>query len=773
MEKRKQLTPSEIREKRRYSIFDAGYLWKIFVCHWKWFALVWILCLCLAAVYIYFGRPGYLIRGRMIIVEKRNNSAASAAMALQGQLPFGLGSSLSSNVGVENEKEILQSRLIARDAVKTLGLHTEYRIKKWFRSRVVYGNQPVSVSVSSEMLDSMDNKLPMVKQRINLTIEKSDEGYLVEVICRENRKKNKLPEQTFKKLPAVIQTDLGELRLTENRFLEPRQQKQFSKGYTMTVEILPPMMAAQRFTKKMQVNSASKKATYTVNLDLTDENIMRGIAYVNGVIDAYNNMSNAVKHKEVARNDEFVNQRLAKLDAALDSADSKWEESKKRYQVTDPKVDAEEVMEKKSAYESQIVNLGIQQQLLDYLNEYVNDPANLYELIPVNVGVYTGDVVSMITRHNQLVTDRKMLQKSLTEQSTQVKMTTQLIDELHPVIQTAFKRDKESLLLRKRAAEREYNKYMSRVTNVPEQERVLTEVSRNRSIKQGVYMTLLQKREDNAMELATITEKGRKIDETVFLKKSKPKMIVALAMVVLGTLLPYIVFFTRRSMKRRVETEVDLKLLTSLPLIGTIPMEQTDHEELFRVLRNGLLFHLKDGRKTVLVTSSGEGDGKTFCAKHLAEAFAYIGEKTVICDCNLHHPSLAKEFGISEHTGLTALLHHQSIDREAVISAVLKTEIEGLDVLPAGNDNTIHPADMLAHKNLHRVLDCLRETYDIVVLDGIAVGRYSDILINGLADVTLYVCRSGKSLKADIDHLEKMNNEKRVAPVCLLLNRIG
>ena len=250
-------------------------------------------------------------------------------------------------------------------------------------------------------------------------------------------------------------------------------------------------------------------------------------------------------------------------------------------------MDAEEVIGKKSSYETQIVNFGVQQQLLDYLSEYVDDPANRYELIPVNVGVYSGDAVSMITRHNQLVNDRKMLLKSVTEQSNQVKLTTQLIDELHPVIQNAFKRDRESLLLRKRVAEREYNRYMSRVENAPEQERSMTEVSRQRNIKQSVFVALLQKREQVAMELANTVDKGRLIDETQWIKKTKPKTLIAILLsTFLGLILPYVFFFARRNLKQIIESEMDLKTVTKLPIVGTVPATgQGDYDDAFRTIR--------------------------------------------------------------------------------------------------------------------------------------------------------------------------------------------
>jgi Mrp family chromosome partitioning ATPase len=320
-----------------------------------------------------------------------------------------------------------------------------------------------------------------------------------------------------------------------------------------------------------------------------------------------------------------------------------------------------------------------------------------------------------------------MLLKSVTEQSTQVKLTTQLIDELHPVIQTAFKRDRESLLLRKRVAEREYSRYMTRVEIVPEQERNMTEVSRQRNIKQAVFASLLQKREQVVMELANTVDKGKLIDETQALKKVKPKTLVALFLsLILGLLIPYIIFFTRRKLKKMIDSEIDLKVTTNLPLVGTIPASgQGDIEDAFRLVRNHILPMLDGGKKTILVTSANKGDGKTFSASHLAESFTKMGEKT-ICR-NL------------------------------------------LEVLPAGTTDSPHPADLLANKSVHQALANLRETYDIIILDGPELDSYSEPLIGSMADVTCFVCRSGKTTKAAIGRLEKMNSDNHLSSTCIVL----
>ncbi len=729
---RNQLRSSEKREKKSFTVFDMKYLWTIFTDHKKWFALSVILCLLLAVAYVYFTRPAYNIVGKMMLIDRRqnsNNSVSSVSSALLNQLPLNLGSSLNlgRSLGSENEKEILKTKLLAKDVVEDLGLYTEIRHQKFLKSRLLYKNTPVNVTVSKECLHAMNEGLKTYS--IRLTIDKSDVGYTFEGVLKKNKKKAEIAEQTFAKLPAVIHTEIGDLTFTENVLPTDDDRKPFEKDYRLKVTVIPPMTAAKQFVKRLTIASASKKATSIIQINLQDENVSRGIDFVNSLVAHYNDRSNAERQEEAAKNDEFINSRLAKIDQELGLTDADWEKVKKQYHVTDPKVDAEEVMEKKSGYESQLVNFSIQQQLIDYLSEYVNDPANLFELIPVNVGVYTGDAVSMINQHNTQVTERNLLLKSVSEKSSQVLQLNQLIRELHPAIQSALQRDRQSLAIRRRTVEQEYNRYKNRVGSAPEQERVMTDVSRQRNIKQGVFVSLLQKREEIAMELANTTDKGRLIDETQAQGKTKPKTLATLlSSLIMGLLLPYVFFFYRRNVKKNIDSEIDLKVTTTLSLAGTIPaLGQGDVDDAFRLVRNHILPLLGEGKKTILVTSANKGDGKTFCATHLAEAFTRMGEKT-----------------ICRHL---------------------------LDVLPVGSTDAVHPADLLAHKDLRQSLASLKESYDIIILDGPEMDPGNETLIDGLADVTCFVCRAGKTTKAAVERLGNINSDHRQSSPCIVLNQ--
>ena len=183
-------------------------------------------------------------------------------------------------------------------------------------------------------------------------------------------------------------------------------------------------------------------------------------------------------------------------------------------------------------------------------------------------------------------------------------------------------------------------------------------------------------------------------------------------------------------MKKVIDTEIDLKVTTRLPLVGTIPvLGQGEVDDAFRLVRNHILPLLGEGKKTVLITSANKGDGKTFCATHLAEAFIRMGEKTIVRNL--------------------------------------------LELLPAGTTDSTHPADLLANKCIHHALANLRETYDIIILDGPEIDSCNETLIGGLADVTCFVCCPGKTSKAVIESLDKLKKDNNLPSSCIVLNQRG
>lgn len=711
------------------SAFDVKQLWNLLVQNWRWIAASMVACVVIAGIYLWFKPVTVSVTGEMEIIDKSKKSGGmSAGLAMLNSLPLGLGSSLggAASMGIDAEMEILKSNTLVRQVVLDLGLFTEYRLSKWGRKTLLYQNNPVTVTLDEAHVAWLDQELPLTYHQIDLTITKGSDGYTVETTVTEGKEETDLPDQTFAQLPATIKTEAGTLTLKANKLPE-KQAKAYESGYTLKVTITPPSVAANAFIGRLAMEPPSKKVANMLNLTLTDENLMRGIDFVNKLVEAYNRRANDEKNEEARKTDEFVNARLAMVDAELGSSDAAWENSKKKFQITTPEVDAQEALAKKSTYEAQLVAIGTELQLHDYLCEYVNNPANLFEIIPagissaVSVSADGGagasasgaaGTTSLLTQHNTLVNQRRELLKSVSEMSPQAQRVTQSIKELQPVIQTALKRDRQSILMRQNALQREYGKNAGRIGTAPQMERVLTEIGREREIKQGVYLLMLQKREETAMELANITNKGKLIDPPAAVPGSTTpnKKMVLLVALFLGALLPMGILYLLQMFKQKIDTREELEALTKRPILAELTPATA--EEAIRSLRTNLLLNIKENQKVLLVASANNGDGKTFIAQHLADSLTAIGKKAILIDGDLRR---------SNKGG--------------------------------------HPADILAGSAFAKQIAEAKAVNDYVIFDSPAISKYADAYqLAQFADATLFVVKSGVTTKSDIESLQADTN---------------
>ena len=712
------------------SVFDFRQLWQLCLSNWYWILGSMVACVLIAGIYLWFATSTVTVTGKMEIIDKsKKGSGMSAGLAMLNSLPMGLGSSLGGAMGaagsIDSEKEIILSNSLVTKVVKDLGLYTEYRLSKWGKKTLLYQNNPVEVSLDEAHVAWLDTELPLYFHQIKLTISKDAEGYTVEPTLVEGQEETNLPEQTFATLPATIKTEAGTLTIKENK-LPARLAKPYEGSYTLKVTITPPTQVANAFIGRTTFEAPNKKVTNMANISLADENLMRGIDYVNALVGAYNQRANDEKNEEARKTDEFVNARLAMVDAELGTSDAAWENSKKNFQITTPEVDAQEALTKKSEYETRLVAIGTELQLHDYLSEYVNNPANLYEIIPAGIsssaamgsetgaGVSSSGSAALFAQHNTLVNQRRELLKSVSEMSPQIQRVNQSIKELQPVLKTALKRDRQSILMRQSTLQREYGKSMGRIGSAPKVERVLTEIGREREIKQAVFLLMLQKREETAMELANITDKGKLIDPPASESGSnKPqKKMVLLVALFLGALLPVGILYLLQMFKGKIDTRQELESATKLPILAELT--STTAEETIRTLRTNLLLNLKKDQKVLLVASANKGDGKSSIAKRLEDSLNAIGKRALLINGDLRNTASSVK---------------------------------------------AHPSDILAGEAFAKEVEAAKAANDFVILDSPALGEYNDALqLASYADATLYIVKAGKTQKADVEALHSNNN---------------
>ena len=766
------------QNKDTYSFFSFANIWSAIVLNWHWFVLSLLVCMLSGWLYLRYTIPTYQLSAR-ILIKSDNSQSSSTSQVKSGNQDFGF---LSNSTGLQNEVEVIRSRVLLREVVKDLKLYVEYRAVGQVIKSLVYGNQPLLVDLDPLHLDSLDKMLLQCTRTIKMELSHNGDYYIVSGTLQPD---NRFFTKKFKNLPISFKTDYGVLTFRSNG------SRQMTENEKYEIVLSPPMLVATRFLNALSVAPASKE-TSVARLAVSDENYQRGMDFLRHIALCYNRQANADKNEIALRTEEFINDRMAKINAELGSTEGALEEFKRRNAVTNLNVDASQSVSMSSQYSSRLSDANSQIQLLDYLREFVNNPDNNYQIIPSNVGLTDGASTSLIANYNKAVQDRNRLLKSASELSPQVLTITATIDELQSSIQTALLQARKSADIARQGIQSEYSKYQGRISNTPAQERVLNQIGRQQDVKSGLYLMLLQKREENSIALAATADKGKLLDEPLFEGKVKPKEAVIMFLsLVAGLSIPALALLLIHLFRYKIGGRDDVEKLTSLDIVADVPVASEsvkqaagivvkadrNHQidEIFRSMRTNIQFLLKEDQKVILFTSSMPGEGKTFNAANLAVSFALLGKKVILCGLDIRKPALARLFGISEKSeGITNLLHRSSITschdvQEVIVPSGIN---DHLDLLLAGPVPP-NPTELLARQSFDQVMAFLREQYDYIILDTAPVGIVSDTLqISRVADITVYICRADYTPKSNFALLNGLAEEQKLPNPCVVINGI-
>ena len=748
------------------------------VLNWQWFLLSLVICVCGALIYLRYAEPVYQVSARMLIKEQDRRSNASQMLANVEDLGF-----LSNSSGIENEVEVLQSRILLRDVVKDLKVYTEYRREGRVHDAIEYQGQPVNVDLDPQHLDSLDYSLLEVTKWLKLRIWRDGKEYEVTGNTFENKEETSEFHHRIKSLPATFKTRLGTLTLTA------AANKNWDEDKAYLVTIRPPMLVATQYLNQLTV-APSSKLTSIASLSLKDQNYRRGMDVLRQLAVCYNRQANADKNEVALRTEEFINERMSKISEELGSAESEIQRFKQQNSVTSLS-DAAQSVQMSNEFSARLSEANSQVEMLDYMREYVNNPKNKYKIIPSNVGVTDNASTSLINSYNQAVQDRNRLLKAASEEAPQVRTLTATIDELQTSIQTALMQARRSADINRQGIQSQFSKFQGRVSAAPVQERVLNQVGRQQDVKSTLYMLLLQKREENSIALAATADNGKLIDEPLNEGQVSPKKIIILASaLVLAFAIPGALIWLVALFRYKIEGHEDVARLTELPIVADVAVasdnvkqkagivvqanKNNQIDEIFRSMRTNIQFMLQGDQKVILFTSSTSGEGKTFNAANLAVSFALLGKKVILCGLDIRKPALGRLFGVSDRfEGMTTLLTLETVTLEALKSQIQPSGVnDNLDLLLAGPVPP-NPTELLARENFSVITKMLREQYDYVIFDTAPVGLVTDTLqIGQHADLTVFVCRADYTPKSSFALINSLANEKKMPNPCVVVNGI-
>ena len=743
------------------------------ILHWHWFAISIFGCLLIAFLYLRYKAPMYSTWTEVLVKEDDPYSSRSMrGGALADFTQLGI---LTNSNGFDNEVEILSSKTLSRRAVTNLKLYVRYALDGTVRDEELYLNSPVLADMSDVYLDTL--AMPVFLEIKQL----AEGGYHLKGEALEEEF-----EADIKSFPMQVKTPSGWVTLRQN----PDTTCTFD-GRALRIYIFKPSIMAEMFMQATTIEPVSKQTTIA-RITLEDTQRQRAEDYLNELIRVYNEDANEVKNEVALKTEAFVNKRIQIIDAELGTTESDLEIYKKRNQLVNLTSDAEATYKGMENYQNQQIELQTQMMLVKSLKEYVDNPNNYMEVIPANLGLTDQGLNSLIADYNTKVVERHRLLKTAPESSPVVVSATNAIASLYPGIRHSLSSVYENLRVQKRNVDDQYNLFVGRLSSAPTQERVLTDIERQQSVKAALYQILLQKREENAISLASTVDKAQVIDapESSIRPISPKKKLVALVALVLGVAIPAGLIYLLNLLRYRIEGRNDIEKLTDLSVLADIFVagelkegqraivvrENTNDmmEETFRTLRTNLSFVVKRSEKVLLCTSMIPGEGKTFISTNLGMSMALMGRKVLVVGLDIRKPRLAKLFGLTTgHHGLTTYLAGEDSSDEFLREQIFNSGMHAnLDVLPAGLIPP-NPGELITSERLDHAFARFREWYDLIIVDTPPVGLVSDTLLLGrLADATLVVCRCDYSLKRNFAMLNQLHEEGKLPKMNLVLNGV-
>ena len=742
-----------------------------YLIHWPWLVGTVVVFLLGAWLYLRMATPVYNISATVLIKDDKKGGGVGMASELEN---LGLDGLVTSSQNIDNEIEVLRSKTIAKEVVVDLNLYVSYTDEDEFPAKDMYKTSPIQVSLipqEAELLDkTMIVEMALQPQgSLDINVKVGDDKY----------------QKHFDKLPAVFPTERGTLAF----FMSP--DSLISKGTedvdsekkvrNITATINNPLHVARWYCKNMTIEPTSKTTSVAV-ISLKNSSLRRGQDFINKLLEMYNINTNNDKNEIAQKTAEFIDERIGIISKELGSTEESLETFKRNAGITDLTSEAQIALTGNAEYEKKRVENQTQINLVEDLRRYMR--GNEYEVLPGNIGLQDAGLVSQIDRYNEMLVERKRLLRTSTENNPTIINLDTSIRAMKMNVEVTLDRTLQGLLITKADLDREASRFSRRISEAPGQERQFVSIARQQEIKSGLYLLLLQKREENAITLAATANNAKIIDDAIAdeIAVSPRGRVTYLIALVLGLGIPVGVIYLINLTKFKIEGRADVEKLTSVPIVGDIPL--TDEKqgaiavfenqnnlmsETFRNIRTNLQFMLDNDKKVILVTSTVSGEGKSFISGNLAISLSLLGKKVVIVGLDIRKPGLNKVFNISKkEQGITQYLANP--EKNLMDLVQLSDVSKNLYILPGGTVPP-NPTELLARDGLDKAIETLKKNFDYVILDTAPVGMVTDTLLIGrVADLSVYVCRADYTRKNEYTLINELTDGNKLPNLCTVIN---
>ncbi len=735
--------------------------------HWPWFLLFLSLTIGAAIAYLKLGPKTYQTVSSIIINDENGNSSSSP-----GNLDIDFLSGLKTN-SIANELGLLNSNRLMFNTAKALNLNVKYLDDSEFFMKELYDQSPIKI----ELL-RFDDKL------LEKAITNKNNTYRINKIGEEDLEL--INEYTKASKQLKYETPI-ELSFADFTIVPNTEDSLFSGDWkSVLITFIPIKKVAETYTKNLSVNVVDDKSTL-LELSLKDRVSKKSEDILNQLVYEYN--KEAIEDKNlIAKNTAyFIDQRLQIINKELDSVESGKETFKEQNRLTDIGAESSILIQNVSEFNKEQQQLQTQLELTQSILKYADNDG--YNLFPSNLGLEESSSNQLIQEYNALVIERNRMAASSTEQNPVVQNLSTQINQLKENLKYNLEGTRNNLNIAKDNLQRKSGSLGFQMSQIPGQERQVRGIERQQGIKEALYLYLLQKREENTLALSVSAPKAKIVDEaysTSYSISPSPKIILGGALL-LGLLIPITFIKGRELLNNKIESREDVeKLSKQIPIIGELPklakkdkefIEKNDRSvlaESFRIVSANLQFTMANNDfhnkgKTIFVTSTTKGEGKTFVAVNLAITLALSGKKVILLGGDLRNPQLHRfDKNLNKVLGISDYLANRNLELSELYqnTSLNKT----LKILPSGSIPP-NPAELYQMNRLGVMFGQLEEEFDYVIVDTAPSLLVADtFLINKYALVTLYVVRSEVTKKESLEFVNDAEKSGKLKNISLVIN---
>ena len=744
------------QQQKQQDIQEFDYIKLFFHClhHWYWFVLCVAVCVGLAMLYLQRSTNVYSVASTIMIRTDNNMSRSS----LQTDMLEVMGYQTSKIIG--DEIQIITSHSIMEQAVRELNLQTEYRKKVGLRWVGQYPVPDVSLSYESGVLDTL--------RQLSVQLERTESDYVIE-LSYKGVKQTIHAQQIIDPVP----TNVGLLAFSENRVLKV--------GDKFQIKTYPVATCANAMLASMSCRQARKESN-VILIAMRSDIPARAKDVINKVVELYNMDAVVDKNIMATNTANFVNERLQIVESELGEVETAVESYMKDNGLTDISQELRIALSNQSLYQKELADVETQISLLDFLADYLHDENNAQSLIPSNLGVKDAALQKLMGEYNTLLLHQMKIARSVTESNPAYLQEAEQLETLREAILTSLVNIRQGLQIQKSDLLSRDRDFTSRIYNVPERERKYIEIKRQQSIKEKLYIYLYQKREENALTLASTVMPAKIIDAPIVSGPISPRhrrfMIIAVA---IGLGLPFLIIFLLDYLNDEVKDQREFQSVVKAPFLGNVLYMPSDkvvavdshnnsaQAELFRTIRTNLRFMLPDKKSPVLlVTSALNGEGKSYVAINIAASLALLKKKVIVVGLDIRKPTLSQYLHIDFKGHLTSYLLDPTMPLDELI--IPSGAVDNLDVMPSGAIPP-NPGELIQSPNMERLFNALKERYDYIVVDTSPLYLVSDTFhLDKYGDMTIFVTRANYISREMLPYIQDIYANQKMHNMACILN---